>query len=80
MADVHGWMRLHEIELRELAVRVDAHEDTVHFLAVLVLAGESDDEIYEGLRAMSCSLDGEQNPLAGAPELLGAVRHLVTTL
>jgi hypothetical protein len=65
--------------LHELAQRAGAHTDTVHFLATLVLSGASDPEIYEQLRELIPSTDGQHSPLAGAPELLEEVRHLVET-
>jgi hypothetical protein len=76
MTDIQHWIHLHEAELHELAERAGAHDDTVHYLATLVLAGVSDDDIYEQLRTLIPSPDGQRSPLAGAPELLGAVRAL----
>ena len=80
MTDVERWIDLHEPELHELAERLNAHEDTVSFLASLVLAGATDTDIYEQLRELSPSPDGQRSPLAGAPELLQEVRQLVATL
>ncbi len=79
MSDVEHWMDLHETELRELAHRTGAHDDTVHFLAVLVLNNWSDDAIYEQLRELIPSPDGQHSPLADAPVLLHEVRQLVAT-
>ena len=79
MTEKERWIDLHEAELRELAERTDTHDDTVHFLAALVLAGWTDDAIYEQLRELIPSLDGQRSPLEDAPELLDAVRHLVST-
>ena len=50
MSDSERWIDLHETELHELAERAGAHDDTVHFLATLVLAGSTDSDIYEQLR------------------------------
>jgi hypothetical protein len=66
-------------ELHELAERTAIHDDTVHFLATLVLAGWSDAAIYEQLRELIPSPDGQHNPFADAPELLEEVRRLVAT-
>jgi hypothetical protein len=77
VTDVERWIDLHEPELQELAERLGAHEDTVHFLASLVLAGETDTDIYEQLRELIPSPDGQRSPLAGAPELVQEVRQLV---
>jgi hypothetical protein len=79
MSDSERWIDLHETELHELAERAGAHDDTVHFLATLVLAGSTDSDIYEQLRELIPSPDGQRSPLAGAPELLHEVRQLVAT-
>jgi hypothetical protein len=77
--DIEHWINLHNDELHTLAERSGAHADTVHFLATLVLAGSTDTEIYEQLRELIPSTDGQHSPLAGAPELLDEVRQLVET-
>lgn len=79
MTDVEHWIRLHEAELHELAERTDMHDNTVHFLATLVLGGWTDDAIYEQLRELVPSLDGQRSPLEDAPVLLEEVRRLVAT-
>lgn len=76
MGDVQRWVSEHEIELSALAERSRADEQVVRLLAVLVVGGLSDDEIYEQLRELTPSTDGQHSPLAGAPELVSAVRHL----
>jgi hypothetical protein len=79
MTEIDRWIDLHETELHELAERVGAHADTVHFLVTLVLSGSSDTDIYEHLSELIPSPDGQHSPLDGAPELLQAVRQLVAT-
>jgi hypothetical protein len=79
MTDIERWIDLHENELHDLAERTDTHDDTVHFLASLVLAGWTDDAIYEQLRELIPSLDGERSPLQEAPALLEEVRRLAAT-
>lgn len=79
MTEINRWIDLHHSELHELAARLGAHDDTVHFLATLVLAGSSDTEIYAHLRELVPSSDGRHSPLAGAPEVLHEVRQLVAT-
>ena len=79
MTDPETWIDLHETELHELAQRTDTHDDTVHFLATLVLAGWTDAAIYEQLRELIPSLDGQRSPLEDTPDLLDAVRRLVAT-
>ncbi len=76
MTDIEHWIDLHEVELHELAERTDAHDDTVHLLASLVLGGWTDDAIYEQLRELIPSLDGQRSPLEDAPALLEEVRRL----
>lgn len=78
MTDVERWIDAHEVELRSIAERAGAHDDTVRVLATLVLGGLTDDEIYDHLRAMIPSPDGQHSPLVGAPELVLAVRELIS--
>lgn len=48
-------------------------------VASLVLHGWTDAAIYEQLRELVPSPDGQHSPLADAPDLLHEVRHLVVT-
>jgi hypothetical protein len=79
MTDIEHWIELHETELHQLAEREGAHDDTVRFLATLVLTGVTDTDIYDHLRQLIPSPDGQHSPLAGAAELLHEVRQLVAT-
>jgi hypothetical protein len=79
MHDAEHWIDRHEQELHELAERTGTHDDTVHFLASLVLRGWTDAAIYEQLRELVPSPDGRRSPLADVPELLHEVRALVAT-
>ena len=79
MTDIERWIDLHEAELHELAERTEIHDDTVQFLATLVLTGWTDDAIYEHLRELIPSSDGQRNPLEDTPVLLEAVRRLAAT-
>ena len=79
MTDIERWIDLHENELHDLAERTHTHDDTVHFFATLVLAGWADDAIYEQLRELIPSLDGQRSPLEDAPALLEEVRRLAAT-
>jgi hypothetical protein len=79
MTDIERWIDLHEPELHELAERADMHDDTVHFLVSLVLAGLPDDAIYEQLHEVILSPDGQRNPLETTPALLEEVRRLATS-
>ncbi len=77
MTDIERWIDGHEPELHALAAHVGAHDETVVLVAGLVLGGLGDDEIYEQLREVTPSWDGQHNPLEGAPELLGELRQLI---
>lgn len=79
MTDIEHWIENHEVELHGLAERVGAHDETVHLLTTLVLAGSSDADIYEHLRELIPSQDGRRSPLLGTPELLHEIRELVST-
>jgi hypothetical protein len=79
MTDVERWIDVHQTELHDLAQRTGAHDDTIRFLATLVLHGWTDDAIYEQLRELVPSPDGQHSPLADAPALLDEVRQLVST-
>ena len=79
MTDIEHWIDLHEAELHELAERTHMHDDTVHFLTTLVLAGWTDDAIYEQLHELIPSPDGQRSPLEQTPALLEEVRRLVST-
>ena len=76
MTDIERWIDLHDTELRELASRAGMHDDTVHFVATLVLGGWTDDAIYEQLRELIPSPDGQHSPFSHTPELLEEVRRL----
>jgi hypothetical protein len=79
VTDIEHWIDLHQYELHELAQRTGTHDDTVHYLATLVLQGWTDTAIYEQLRELIPSPDGQHSPIADAPELLDEVRRLIAT-
>jgi len=76
MVDVERWIDTHEAELLGLAEQFGTRVDTVEFLATLVLRGFDDDEIYEELREVTPSWDGQHSPLAGAADLVRELRSL----
>ncbi len=78
MVDIERWITSHESEMHDLAARTGAHDETVHFLTVLVLSGATDDAIYEHLREIVPSPDGQRSPLRDTPELLAEVRRMVS--
>jgi hypothetical protein len=79
MVDIDRWMDEHDAELMALAEQLGTHDDTVRYVASLVLAGERDPEIYERLRDVSPTFDGQRNPLAGAADVVFEVRRMVAT-
>lgn len=50
--------------------------DVVGFIALLVLTGHSDEEIYAELAGHIVSPDGQRNPLEQAPEAIEVIRGL----
>lgn len=79
MAETDGWVEEHNAELRDLADRLGADPDSVRIVAGLVVAGATDDEIYDLLRATTPVWNGQQNPLAGAADLVAELRAMVDT-
>ena len=79
MDDVERWIGGHERELHELGEQNRANDDAVHLVASLVLHGWTDDAIYEQLRELIPSNDGQDSPLADAPVLLRELRRLAAT-
>jgi hypothetical protein len=79
VVDIQRWIVQHDGELSALAREAGEHDETVRYVASLVLAGATDDDIYEHLRDVTPSWDGQESPLAGAPDLLLEVRRLVAT-
>lgn len=77
MTEIEQWIDLHDAELREVAGRRHTDADVVRLLAMFVLSGLEDEEIYEQLREVLPSPDGQRNPLAGAPAVLDDLRDLV---
>jgi hypothetical protein len=77
MSEIEHWISRHEHELHELATRTATQGETVEMLATLVLAGWTDTAIYDQLREITLSHDGQRSPLEHTPELIGAIRRLV---
>ncbi len=78
MSDVEDWIRLHDEELAEIASAADLESSVVHLVAVLVLAGIQDNQIFDQLHALVSSLEGSHHPLAGAPRALEAIHRLAS--
>ena len=79
VSDIEHWIDRHRDQLHDIASRAGANDDTVHYLAILVLGGSSDSDIYEYLRGLIPSVDGQRNPLEGVSHLVADVRLLVET-
>lgn len=76
MYDIEDWVRAHDAPLEAIAGATGLPSHLVHVAAALVLAGASDDHIYDHLRAHVLSADGQHSPLAGAPRALAQIRQL----
>ena len=66
MSEIEEWIRFHDEELAEIAATADLESALLHLVAVRVLAGFEDDQIYDQLHNLVLSLDGPRHPLAGA--------------
>jgi hypothetical protein len=76
MNDVHGWIDTHTDGLREIADNHDLDLGAVEVIAILVLTGLSDEEILDTMHEQRISMDGQHDPLRGAPQAIFEVRHL----
>ncbi|HEX6310225.1 MAG TPA: hypothetical protein VF152_01200 [Acidimicrobiia bacterium] len=74
---IENWLETHAEQLRLLADRLDTDPDLPRFLAGLVLAGLSDDEIFDHVRTTLPSWDGQENPLARVADALHEVREAI---
>ena len=79
MNNIEEWVSGHDASLEDIAR--DAHLPTrlVHLAAVLVLEGLPDHEIYNLLRELIGSMDGQHNPLEGARGALEQIRLLAAS-
>lgn len=78
MNSIEDWLESHDEQLRHLADRLDTDPALPRFLAALVLAGLSDDEIFDHVRSSIPSWDGQRNPLERVAETLNEVREAIT--
>jgi hypothetical protein len=76
MSDVRSWLDTHTDHLREIADHHDLDLGAVEVIAILVLTGSSDQEILETMHEQRISMDGQHDPLRGAPQAIFEVRHL----
>lgn len=74
--DIEDWIRAHGDRLEDIARDTDLSPYLVHLAAVLILEGLADDEIYGMLGEHVISMDGQHNPLTGAPEAIEEIRLL----
>jgi hypothetical protein len=73
---IEEWVRGHDASLENIARDTELPTSFVRLAAVLVLEGLPDHEIYDLLREQVISLDGQHNPLGGAPLALEQIRLL----
>lgn len=76
MNDIEEWVQAHDAPLEAIARDTHLPSHLVHLAAALVLAGASDDDIYEHLGEHVISMDGQRSPLAGAPRAIEQIRQL----
>jgi hypothetical protein len=74
--DIEDWLRDHDASLEGIARETKVSEHLVHLAAMLVLEGLPDEAVYEILGEHIISMDGQHDPLAGAPLALGRIRML----
>lgn len=74
--DLELWLKRHQGHLEQLVRDTRLGVDVVHLIALLVLTGHSDEEIYGELGAHTVSLDGQRNPLEEAPKAIEVIRGL----
>ena len=79
MNEISEWLEVNAERLAEIASETELDATVVHLIAVLVVAGLADDQIYEQLSGLVISLDGKGRLLAGAPRALGEIRRIATT-
>lgn len=79
MNDIEAWLEQHDEALSEIAHDNSLETGLVHLSAILVLAGLDNIEVLDQLVGMAHSLNGSRDPLAGAPDAIEAVRHLVSS-
>lgn len=78
MNSIEEWVQAHDLRLREIADDTNMAPPLVQLAAMLMLAGVSDDEIYEQLANQVVSMNGQGSPLEGAPQALEQVRQLAS--
>jgi hypothetical protein len=73
-----AWVHDHRGKLHDISVRLGADERMIQGLALMVLSGYTDAEVYQDLQHELLVWDGQRNPLQPVPEALAEVRRLIT--
>ena len=76
--DMIEWVDGHRTELRDISARYQSDDRVVRGLALMVLTGYTDEEVMADLAHEIVVFDGQRSPLRGVPDILGAIRELVT--
>ena len=76
MSDVEDWLRAHDAELAAIARSAEVESSVVHLVAVLVLAGINDEQVYEELYHLVPPADGRRPPFAGVARVLGDIHRM----
>jgi hypothetical protein len=72
------WVHDHRDDLHAISARFGTDERVTRGLALMVLSGYSDADVYVDLGHEILVWDGQESPLRDVPEVLAAVRRLVT--
>jgi hypothetical protein len=75
--DFIEWMHDHRDRLHEISTRYGMEDRVTRGVALMVLVGYSDAEVYADLGHEILVWDGQHNPLREVPEVLTDVRRLV---
>jgi hypothetical protein len=75
--DLIEWVHDHREDLDAIAARFGTDERVTRGLALMVLSGYSDADVYADLAHEVLVWDGQESPLRDVPEALAAVRRLV---
>jgi hypothetical protein len=76
--ELRDWLGEHRRALDEISERYGADVRLTTGIALMVLNGFSDEQVYEDLGHEILVFDGQNSPLRHVPELLADVRRAVS--
>jgi hypothetical protein len=71
------WIHDHRARLHEISARLGADERVTRGVALMVLSGYTDEEVYEDVADEVLVWDGQHSPLRQIPDVLAEVRRAV---